>query len=100
MPTLRTGGGHRLRKELFLKGIRQRWLNVDEIEAALDPSLMSAAERWLFYFSLRSAEVDLRDEDGHLLTPDELVPEFRRGRMSGLNGAMRPEIQPPLFEGE
>lgn len=60
-----------------MKGIRQGWLLVDEIEAALDPGLMSAAERWLFYFSLRSSEVELRDAGGRLLTPDELVPEFR-----------------------
>jgi hypothetical protein len=100
VPSLRTGGGHRLRKELFVKGIRQRWLRVDEVEEALDPTLMSAAERWLFYFSLRSAEVALLDAHGHSLTPDEAVPEYRRGLPIPPSSKELPDIDVPLFDGE
>lgn len=79
---LRTGGSHRLRKELFHKAMRDGWLNVDEIEEAIPAGSMSAAERWLLYFSLRSFEVDLRDSGGRVLTPDDIVPEHRRRRRS------------------
>ena len=41
---------------------------------------MTASERWLFYFSLRAAEVELRDSRGRIVTPDELVPEHRQRR--------------------
>lgn len=75
---LRIGGGHRTRKAIFLQGIRQGFLNVDEVEEVLPAGLMTAAERWLFYFSLRSAEVELRDSQGRSVTPDDVVPEHRR----------------------
>ena len=77
---LRIGGGHKLRKALFVRGIRQGYLNIDEVEASIPPGLMTAAERWLLYFSLRAAHVELRDSEGHVVTPDEIVPEHRRNR--------------------
>lgn len=76
----RTGGSHRLRKALFRKAMREGSLNVDEVEAAIPPGSMTAAERWLLYFSLRAFEVDLRDSEGRVLTPDDIVPEHRRER--------------------
>ncbi len=75
---LRIGGGHKIRKTIFLQGIKQGFLNVDEVEDLLPAGLMTAAERWLFYFSLRSAEVELRDSHGRSVTPDDVVPEHRR----------------------
>lgn len=80
MTTLRIGGGHRLRKNLFIRGLRQGWINVDEVEESIDPGTMTAAERWLLYFSLRAAEVELRDGQGRIVTPDDLVPDKRRRR--------------------
>lgn len=80
---LRIGGGHKLRKALFVRGIRQGYLNIDEVEASIPPGLMTAAERWLLYFSLRAAHVELRDSEGRVVTPDELVPEHRRNRSRG-----------------
>ena len=80
---LRIGGGHKLRKALFVRGIRQGYLNVDEVEASIPPGLMTASERWLLYFSLRAAHVELRDSEGRVVSPDELVPEHRRRRTGG-----------------
>ena len=80
---LRIGGGHKLRKALFVRGIRQGYLNVDEVEASIPPGLMTASERWLLYFSLRAAHVELRDSQGRVVSPDELVPEHRNKRASG-----------------
>ncbi len=64
--------------ELFIRGLRVGHLAVEEVEGSLPPELMSAAERWLFYFSLHASDIELRDSQGHVLTPDELVPEGRR----------------------
>ncbi len=78
---LRTGGGHAIRKALFRRGIQDGFLNVDEVEESLPEGLMTVAERWLLYFSLRASEVELRDSSGHIVTPDEVVPEHRRAHL-------------------
>jgi hypothetical protein len=91
--TLKIGGGHRLRKALFVRGLKLGTLNVDEIEAAVPPGMMTAAERWLLYFSLRAAEVELRDSDGRILTPDDLVPEHRRRRRERERAAQAPSTE-------
>ncbi len=56
------GQSHRARKRLFAKGLRHRVLTVHEIEEALPPSSMTAAERWLLYYSLRAAGVAIQGE--------------------------------------
>ncbi len=53
---------HFERKRLFSKGFRRRFLTVDEIERSLPPGSLSAMERWLFYYSLRAAEIEVRGE--------------------------------------
>jgi hypothetical protein len=58
----RIGLAHLERKRLFMKGFRERILTVAEIEASLPPGSLSAMERWLFYYSLRAAEIDVRGE--------------------------------------
>ena len=88
MGSVRIGGGHKLRKQLFIKGIKQGFLDIEEVEEAMPPGHMTAAERWLLYFSLRSADVELRDVDGRAVTPDDLVPEKARRRREGAS-AMR-----------
>jgi hypothetical protein len=45
-----------------MKGFRERVLTVEEIEASLPAGSLSALERWLFYYSLRAAEIDVRGE--------------------------------------
>ena len=51
------------RKMLFSKGLREGRLSVQEIEEALPPGALTAAERWLLYYSLRAAEVEIVDEE-------------------------------------
>lgn len=53
---------YQARKRLFAKGLREGRLTIQEIEQALPEGSLSAAERWLLYFSLRAAEVDIVDE--------------------------------------
>ena len=79
MVEFRTGVAHSLRKALFIRGLRQGFLAVDEVDEALSPGLMSAAERWLFFFSLHASGVQLRDAAGRPLSPDEAAPGGRVG---------------------
>jgi len=51
------------RKALFEKGIRDKRLSVQEIERLLPAGSLSASERWLLYYSLRAAEVELVDDE-------------------------------------
>ena len=50
------------RKALFSKGLREGRLTVQEIEAALPAGALTAAERWLLYYSLRASQVEVVDE--------------------------------------
>jgi len=53
------GMSHLARKELFRKGVQERQLTVEEIETALPAGALTPAERWLFYYSLRAAEIEI-----------------------------------------
>jgi len=55
---------HEARKALFQTGIRRGVLTVDEIDRAVPPGSLSPAERWLLFYSLRAAGVDIRDGNG------------------------------------
>jgi hypothetical protein len=55
------GKSYLARKTLFAKGLREGRLTVQEIEEALPPGTLTAAERWLLYYSLRAAEVEIVD---------------------------------------
>jgi len=56
------GQSYMARKRLFAKGLRDGRLTVQEIELALPPGALTAAERWLLYYSLRAAQVEIIDE--------------------------------------
>jgi hypothetical protein len=56
------GKSYLARKSLFAKGLREGKLSVQEIEEALPAGTLTAAERWLMYYSLRAAEVEIVDE--------------------------------------
>jgi hypothetical protein len=56
------GKSYLARKALFAKGIKDGRLTVQEIEDALPPGTLTAAERWLLYYSLRAAQVEILDE--------------------------------------
>jgi hypothetical protein len=71
---MKQGPIHRTRKALFQRGLRQGYLTLAEIEGALPPGSLSPSERWLLYYSLRAAGIDLttrppglglRPEDDH-----------------------------------
>ena len=55
------GKSYVARKQLFAKGIRTGQLTIQEIEEALPPGTLTAAERWLLYYSLKAAGVDIVD---------------------------------------
>ena len=56
------GQSYVARKRLFAKGLRDGRLTVQEIERALPAGTLTAAERWLLYYSLRAAQVEIIDE--------------------------------------
>ena len=58
----RIGPSYEARKALFTKGFREGRLTVQEIESALPPGTLTAAERWLLYYSFRAAQVEIVDE--------------------------------------
>jgi hypothetical protein len=58
----RVGQSYAARKALFAKGLKDGRLTVQEIEAALPSGTLTAAERWLLYYSLRASEVEIVDE--------------------------------------
>jgi len=63
---------HEARKTLFQLGIRRGWLELAEIDRALPSGSLSPPERWLLFYSLRAAGVEIRDEQGASL---ESLPE-------------------------
>ncbi|HUB10283.1 MAG TPA: hypothetical protein VMB50_24980 [Myxococcales bacterium] len=69
------GRSHRARKRLFAQGLRRRWVTVEEIEEALPAGSLTAAERWLLYYSLRAAGVEIR---GELPLPGGTLPIVER----------------------
>ena len=72
MSTLKIGREHKARKALFTRGIRRGFLTLDEIDEALPPGSLTDAERWLLFYSLHAARVEIRDEDGRRVGMDEL----------------------------
>ncbi|AKU91608.1 hypothetical protein [Vulgatibacter incomptus] len=56
---VKIGKSHLARKALFRRGVQQRSLSVEEIEEALPPGSLTSAERWLLYYSLRAAEIEI-----------------------------------------
>jgi hypothetical protein len=73
---VRSSASHEARKALFQVGIRRGHLSIDEIDRALPPGSLSPAERWLLFYSLRAAGVEIRDGTGETVTdlPGEPPP--------------------------
>jgi hypothetical protein len=55
---------HEARKALFQLGIRRGHVTLDEIDRALPEGSLSPSERWLLFYSLRAAGVEIRDREG------------------------------------
>jgi hypothetical protein len=64
MSTLKIGRSHKARKALFARGIRRGYLTIDEVDEALPPGSLTDAERWLLFYSLHAARVEVRDGAG------------------------------------
>lgn len=65
---MKSSASHEARKALFQVGIRRGTLTVEEIDRALPSGSLSPAERWLLFYSLRAAGVEIRDERGQAVT--------------------------------
>jgi hypothetical protein len=72
MSSLKIGRSHKARKALFTRGIRRGFLTVEEIDEALPPGSLTDAERWLLYYSLHAARVEVLDRRGHRVELEDL----------------------------
>jgi hypothetical protein len=59
MESHQVGPSYEARKALFARGIRNGRLTTQEIEEAVPSGTLTASERWLLYFSLRAAQIDI-----------------------------------------
>lgn len=73
---VKIGKSHLARKELFRKGVRKGFLTVEEIEGALPPGTLAAAERWLLYYSLRAAEIEIVGDESEAPVMEGLEEEI------------------------
>ncbi len=74
MSSLKIGREHQARKALFTRGIRRGFLTLDEIDEALPAGSLSDAERWLLFYSLHAARVEIHGGDGRRIGLEELRP--------------------------
>lgn len=79
MSTLKIGRSHKSRKALFTRGLRRGFLTLDEIEEALPSGSLTDAERWLLFYSLHAARVEVHDGDGRRVGLEELRPRPDQG---------------------
>lgn len=56
---MKSGETHEARKAIFRKGVREGRLTVADIEETIPDGGLTPAERWLLYYSLRAAEVEI-----------------------------------------
>ena len=72
MSSLKIGRSHKARKALFTRGIRRGFLTVEEIDEALPAGSLTDAERWLLYYSLHAARVEVLDHGGKRVELEDL----------------------------
>jgi len=72
MSSLKIGRSHKARKALFTRGIRRGFLTVEEIDEALPTGSLTDAERWLLYYSLHAARVEVLDRRGKRVDLEDL----------------------------
>lgn len=72
MSSLKIGRSHKARKALFTRGIRRGFLSLDEIDEALPAGSLTDAERWLLFYSLHAARVEILDARGKRIGLDDL----------------------------
>jgi hypothetical protein len=74
MADVKIGESYTARKQLFARGLRHGRLTVQEIEEALPSGALTAAERWLLYYSLKAAEIEIVDEVTGEVDAEPLIP--------------------------
>jgi len=85
MSSLKIGRSHKARKALFTRGIRRGFLTVEEIDEALPPGSLTDAERWLLYYSLHAARVEVLDRRGKRVEMEDL--RSSRDELQGVPGS-------------
>ncbi|TMA21491.1 MAG: hypothetical protein E6J84_00510 [Deltaproteobacteria bacterium] len=85
MSSLKIGRSHKARKALFTRGIRRGFLTVEEIDEALPPGALTDAERWLLYYSLHAARVEVLDRRGKRVELEDL--RSSRDELQGAPGS-------------
>ncbi|HWV37781.1 MAG TPA: RNA polymerase sigma factor region1.1 domain-containing protein [Vulgatibacter sp.] len=73
------GKSHLARKALFRQGVKDGYLTVEDIEQALPPGTLTAAERWLLYYSLRAAEIEIVGDASELFGVEPRSDEEQPG---------------------
>lgn len=73
------GQSHLARKALFRQGVKDGYLTVEDIEQALPAGTLTAAERWLLYYSLRAAEIEILGDTDELFGLDARAKEEQPG---------------------
>ena len=87
MSSLKIGREHKARKALFTRGIRRGFLTLGEIDGALPAGSLSDAERWLLFYSLHAARVEIQDGDGKRVSLEDLRASEEELRASEESGA-------------
>jgi hypothetical protein len=100
MAIIKIGKSHRARKMLFQRGLRRGFLTIQEIEAALPSGTLTPAERWLLYYSLRAAEIEVRDEKGALVSVPALTAAELAALAEEAEGEETPETAEQVREAE
>jgi hypothetical protein len=90
MSSLKIGREHKTRKALFTRGIRRGFLSLGEIDEALPAGSMTDAERWLLFYSLHAARVEILDGRGRRISLDEI--RSTRDELQG-NGESQDDAQ-------
>jgi hypothetical protein len=85
LSSLKIGRSHKARKALFTRGIRRGFLTVEEIDEALPPGSLTDAERWLLYYSLHAARVEVLDRRGKRVELEDL--RSSRDELQGVSGS-------------
>ncbi len=60
----RSGRTHETRKKLFALGVQRGWVSLEEIGEAVPEGALTPAERWLLFYSLRAAGIEIRERTG------------------------------------
>ncbi len=100
MAIIKVGTSHRARKQLFQRGLRRGFLTIQEIESALPSGSLTPAERWLLYYSLRAAEIEIRDEKGALVSIPALSAEELARMVEQTEGQQSAETAEEVREAE